>query len=432
MINFKYYNWYINTLILTMKKDFILNDFKKDFPFFKKNKNYVYLNSSATSLKLSYVIDELNNIYSNYDLSTDRSNLFDKQNEIIDLYNSSIKKVANHINANIENVFPTYGTTDFLNKIIFKIISNLNDNDEIILGKLEHAANILPWINISKELNKKIIFKWYEIKDWKLDLDNLKKLITNKTKVISVAHVYNTTGAKNDLLKIREIVGEDIILVVDGAQAISHIKIDVKKDDVDYYIFGSHKAFGPYALGFAYIKDLNKIKTPWTYGGGNNVFYDENKTEYKDGKLKFIAGTKDIPGVIAFGKSIDYIDKIGINNIENYNNYLKKYAENKIGSLKNVIILNKGIKSSNLFFEVKNVPSEDVGYHLSQKKIILRTGSACVKLKNKFFNSSSSIRASFHIYNTTEDIDKLYDEIKNGGDFLGAFFDKRETSEFCK
>ena len=405
---------------------------KKDFKYLRDNPEVVFLNSSATSLKPDIFVNKLSEIYSNRDTSYGRGYTLDinKEDNSMFLYNETLKKVAKHINANVENVIPTYGTTDFLNKAIWKLVLNLNDGDEIILGKLEHASNVSSWIEIIKELKKDIKIKWYELKDWKIDYDHLSTLITNKTKIIAIAHVYNTSGAKNNLVKIRNSIGKDVILFVDGAQAFGHIPIDVKESSVDYYIFGTHKAFGPHSLGFAYIKDLNKVKRPWNYGGGNNLTYDENNITYKEGVDKFIPGTRDVPGVIAFATSMDYIEDFGIQNIEKHNLDLKKYAEEKVGSLSNIKIINKGVESSNLFFEVKNVAGEDVGYSLAQEKIIVRHGHSCVKM-SKDFQPHKAIRASFHIYNTREDVDKLYNAIKEGGDFLDGLFNKRPTSKFC-
>lgn len=412
---------------MNLKK--IDHNVKQDFSFFKNNPNLIYLNSSATSLKPDCVIDTMVNIYKENDTSFSRSNSSNNREYV----KKTFKVVANHLNASTEDLIINYGTTQAINSLAFKIINNLNDGDEIILGKLEHSSNVLPWIHIAKELNKKIIFKWYILKNWKIDLEHLETIISSKTKLIAISHIYNTVGTKNDLKKIREKIGKKIELFVDGAQAIGHIKIDLKESDVDYYVFGCHKAFGPYGLGFSYIKNLHKkILHPFFYGGGIAQTYDENSISYKEGKIKFMAGTIDIPSIISFQKSIEYIEKYGADQIEKYNNSLKKYAEEKLSSLKNVRIINKDIKSSNLFFEIKNIAGEDVGFHLINKGIILRTGSSCVKMNYGDYEAYKAIRVSFHIYNSIEDVDILYNEIKNGGDFLEALFNKKPPSEFCK
>lgn len=403
---------------------------REQYKYLRENKDIVFLNSSATSLKPDVFVEKLAKVYSNNETTYGKSHLT-SENDKIEQFELTIKKVANHINANEDNVIPTYGTTDFINKVAHSLISKLEDGDEIILGKLEHAANILPWTMMIKEQKKDITVKWYELKDWVIDYDKLAKLVTNKTKLISVAHIFNTTSAKNDLEKIRLAVGNDVTIIVDGAQAIGHTKIDVTKGDIDYYIFGTHKAFGPHSLGFAYVKNLENIESPWTYGGGSNITYDEDSVVWKENKDKFISGTRDVPGIIAFGTSIDYIESFGVEDIERYNNELKDYAEEKIGSLDNVRIINKGVKGSNLFFEVKGVAGEDVGYHLGLRNIVVRTGTNCVKMTYGDYETYKSIRVSFHIYNTKDDVNRLYEEIKSGGDFLDSLFNKKPTSKIC-
>lgn len=407
-----------------------IKDIKYDFKYLKDNKDLVYLNSSSTSLKPDIFVKKLSDIYSNHVTSFGKS-AHSKDLDIMSIYIYSLNKIARHINSEYENILPTYGTTDFINKVARKIITSLNNGDEIILGKFEHAANILPWVNICKEQGKNIIFKWYKIKDWKIDFDHLKSLVTDKTKVLSIAHVFNTSGSINDISMVRKAIGKDVILVVDGAQAIGHIPINVKDGDTDYYIFSAHKAFGQHGLGFSYVKNLESIEEPWTYGGGNNLDYSETTVEYKKGKNKYIVGTRDVPGVIAFGTCIDYIESFGIENIYDYNKSLKKYAEKRLLTLSNVKILNPGVDSSNIFFEIDGVAGEDVGYHLSMNGIILRTGTNCVKIKNNLYEQYKSIRASFHIYNTFEDVDKLYEAIKSGGDFLESLFGKKPPTDIC-
>ncbi|BDU67809.1 MAG: cysteine desulfurase [Candidatus Tyloplasma litorale] len=414
-----------------MNKRKIDASIKKDFPFLQNNKETIFLNSSSSSLKLGIVINKMLEMYSKNESLVFRTTSMNTKDNL-EILSETFNVVSNHINAPIEDVILTYGTTYSINRIAFKLINSLNDGDEIILGKMEHSANILTWKKIAKELNKKIVFKWYNLKNWEIDYLNLKELITDKTKIIAVAHVFNTVGTKNDLKKIREIIGNKVKLFVDGAQAIGHIPINVQEADVDYYVFGAHKCFGSFGIGFAYIKNLQSIEEPFQYGGGTDQNYSEDEVIYKTNKFKFLAGTIDLPGAYAFKYAIEYIESFGMEQIEEYNNSLKAYAEKKIGSLKKVNIINKNVKSSNLFFEIKGVSGEDVGYHLSKDNILLRTGSSCVKITYGDYQPYKAIRASFHIYNNKEDIDKLYESLKNGGDFLEALFNKRSPSEICK
>lgn len=405
---------------------------KNDYRILRENPDLVFLNSSATSLRPDVVMNYFHDIYTDRITSIHRG--FKAPSDIHDndsLYQDTLDAVAEHMNADYGTIIPTYGTTDFINKLAFRLISDLEDGDEIILGKLEHAANILPWVHIAKMLKKNIVIKWYELKNWTVDIDHLKTLITDKTKIMAVAHVFNTIGIANDIHAIREVIGEDVILCVDSAQGIGHKPIDVLDMDCDYCYWGAHKVFGPHALGFAYIKDIDKMGQPFSFGGDMQITYNEDSILYKGGIWKFQAGTQDVPGVIAFGKAMEYVEDFGIENIQKHCDDLKSYAEEKIGSLPNIRVINEGVESSNFFFEVKGVEGKVVAYHLAQNNIIVRSGAACVKIVNDQYDNTKSIRASFHVYNTREDVDKLYDAIVDGGDFSQINVDHIDTSAIC-
>ncbi len=414
-----------------MKKQ-ITADIKNDFRVLRENPEMVFLNSSATSLRPDSAMDYMHQVYTDRITSIHRgftipSDQTDNDGE----YQDTLDVVAEHMNADYGTIIPTYGTTDFVNKLAYRLISQLEDGDEIILGKLEHAANILPWKNVAKLLKKDIVFKWYQLKDWKVDLDHLKTLVTPKTKIMAVAQVYNTVGVANDIGAVREAIGNDVILVVDSAQGIGHKKIDVKEMKADYCFWGAHKVFGPHALGFAYIKDIETMDMPFSFGGDMQTDFDEDTITYKDGIWKFTAGTQDVPGVIAFKKSMDYLNQFGIEEVQAYCEGLKAYAEEKIGSMPNVRVINEGVGASNFFFEIEGVEGKTVAYYLSQKSIIIRSGAACVKIKNENYDQNTSLRASFHIYNTKEDVDKLYDALVEGGDFSQVKIEEIDNSAIC-
>lgn len=406
---------------------------RDDFKLLRENSDFTYLNSGATSLKPDHIIDGLQSLY--IDNPTYMGRGFDlteaeKDNE--ELFFEALAKVAKHINANERTVIPTYGSTDFLNKVALNLLLDLEDGDEVILGDLEHASNILPWVNIAKDLKKNIVFKWYKLKDWVVDTEDLKSLVTDKTKVMAVAHFYNTTGAKNDLNAIREAIGPKVKLVVDAAQSVGHTRVDVTEGDCDFYIFGGHKIFATHGIGMAYIKDLLKHERPFSYGGHMQKTYDRDSIEYKPGRLKFIAGSQDVPGVITFGNAIDYIEELGIDNIEKYNLELQAYALQELAKVPKLRIINEGVESSNIFFEIKGVAGEDVAYHLYTKNIVIRAGANCVKMKNDIYSQVNALRVSLHFFNTKEDIDKLVKELIDGGDFIDALFRKRKPSKICE
>ncbi len=414
-----------------MNKRKIDKSIKNDFPFLKNNHNIIYFNSSETSLKPGVVIEELVRNYEGVPLLNrgldNNGNIANNEERYLGI----LDHVAKHINANNNDVILNYGTTDAINEIAKSIIQELEDGDEIIVGTQEHGSNVLPWIYIAKQLNKKIAIKWYKLKDWKVDIDHLKTLVTPKTKLMAVALVYNTTGATNDMASIRNVLGDNVKLFVDGAQAIGHIKIDVEIGKVDYLVFANHKSFGTNGAGFTYIRNLDSLVYPFAYGSKMNIKYTKDSISFNKGRLRFISGSQDIAGQFAFDKGLEYIESFGMDEIEKYTNELKRYAEEKLSSLSNINIVNKNVTSQILFFEVLNASGEDVQYHLQSKNIIVRSGASCVRMYEGY-NANKTIRVSFHIYNNKDEIDRLYEEIKSGGDFIDALFSKREPSKICK
>lgn len=419
-----------------MAKRAIDKSIKDDFKYFETNPEITYLNSGTTALKLTSMVEKMNEIYLTRENTYDRS-LSNTAKMNADDLEATFETVARHINAPQEDLTIMTGTTHSINTLARRIISELNDGDEIFVGEMEHHANLIPWFKYAKELNKDIKFTYYPLTDdFQIDFDKLKTMVNENTKLMAVAHVFNTVGVTHDIKKIREAIGDNVKLFVDGAQAISHARIDILNTNPDYYVFGLHKGFGPFGTAIAYIKNLNDIEEPFWYGGGSDINYDKyGNVDFRNGRKRFMAGSLDLPGIIAMKVAIDYIDSIGIDEIVEHNYQLKKYAEERItAELPNIRIINKGLHSPNVFFEVKGVSGEDVAYHLIQNNIIVRHGSACVKITNGSYNYSKVVRASIHVYNNKEDIDKLVEALKSGGDFISALFGKRKDNddEGCK
>lgn len=387
---------------------------EKKFPYFKNNKNIIYFDSALTSLKPKSVIDEITNFYTKLNYSTFRSTnkIAEKMNN---KFENSVKKIANFLNVSKEEIVFTSGSTDGLNDLSRTLIKKLEKNDEIILGDFEHASNFLPWKEYGKEKNIK--FNYYKINNkFEVDIDDLINKINKKTKIVSIAHVFNTLGTTNNIKEISKKIKEknkDCILVVDGAQAVGHIETNLKILNPDCYIFSGHKMFASNGIGICYIKKnlLKKIE-PFKYGGGNNIDFQKDKIIYKDIPKNFYAGTLNYPGIFSLAKAIEFIEKNEIKNIENYCNNLKSYAEEKLSNFDEIRIVNKNVKSSILFLETKDIPAEDISYLLGRKNILLRSGTNCVKIKNEYFNQNKTLRLSFHIYNKKKEIDKFIIELK--------------------
>ena len=291
----------------------------------------------------------------------------------------------------------------------------LSDGDEVLTTKAEHASVLLPWYELKKEKDIKIDYIDLN-SDTSFNIDNLKKKINDKTKVISLSHVTNVLGDIRDIEEITKIAHENNILVlVDAAQSAPHMKVDVQKLDVDFMCFSAHKMLGPTGVGVLYGKEfLLEKMNPFITGGGMNDFFDSlGNTEYKDLPYKLEAGTPNIAGIIGFGGAIKYINEIGIDNIYNHELELKKYMIDKLSKIKGITIYNKEFKNGIVTFNKEGLFAQDVAAYLNKKGICVRVGSHCAKILSEVLGVKNTIRVSMYVYNTKEDIDKLVDALDN-------------------
>ena len=388
----------------------VKNDFKM------LNKSLVYFDNGATTFKPNCVIDSIIDYYSNYTANAHRGD-YDISIKVDTMYENTRRLIANFINAkkDSEIVF-TNNTTDSLNKIVFGYFkNNLKENDEILISKSEHASNILPWFELKDQLGLKINYINLNEK-LELTLDQVKKAITPNTKVISIAHITNVVG---DVRPIKEIIEfahkNNILVVIDGAQSVPHIRIDVQKLDIDFLAFSAHKMCGPTGVGILYGKEelLNNIY-PIIVGGGMNASFEFDGTRVYDNPPQLLeAGTPNIADVIAFGKIIEYINNIGIDKIHDYEVNLKEYAISKLETVKDIIIYNKNSKSGIITFNIKDIFSQDLAIYLNKYNICVRAGSHCAKILKDDLGIKNTCRISFYFYNTKEEIDKLIEVLNN-------------------
>ena len=387
---------------------------REDFQVLKSN--IIYFDNGATTLKPKCVIDAINDYYNNYCANTHRGD-YKISLKASSEFELSREKLKAFINAESkEQIVFTSGTTESLNMIVngyFKY--NLNENDEVLISKSEHASNILPWYELSNEIGIKVNYIPLE-EDHSLSLEGVKKAITPSTKVISIAHVSNVIG---DVRPLKEIISyaheKGILVVVDAAQSVGHISVDVQDLDVDFMAMSAHKMCGPTGIGALYGKYdlLDKIK-PYKYGGGMNVAFSSPKEiEYMDLPQKLEAGTQNIAGVIGYGKAIDYINSIGVDNIEEYTSSLKRYLIDKLKDVKNINIYNQDIEGSTLTFNINNVFAQDTGIYLDKYNICVRSGAHCAKKLEDEIGIKNTVRISLYFYNTKEDIDKLVEALNN-------------------
>ena len=315
-----------------------------------------------------------------------------------------------------DEIIFTSNATDSLNKIVFGYFRyNLKDNDEVLITKAEHASNILPWFELSNEININVNYIPLN-ENYEITLDNVKKSITKNTKVISLAYISNVVG---DIRPIKEIIEYahklGIKVVVDGAQAVAHMKIDVIDTDIDFLAFSAHKMCGPTGLGILYgKKELLNNLYPTCFGGGMNASFTFDRiTKYKSLPSKLEAGTLPIASIIGFGSVIDYLNNIGMDNIYNYEKELRNYAIDRLSEIENIEIYNTNSKSGIITFNYKDIFPQDLAIYLDKYNICVRAGNHCAKLLKDELKIKNTCRVSLYFYNTKEDIDALVKALKN-------------------
>ena len=393
--------------------------YREDFPIL--NNDIIYFDNGATTLKPKCVIEAMNDYYYNYGANIHRGD-YKISLEASNAYEEVRNKVAKFIGAKSPNeIVFTSGATESLNKIVFGFMRNyLNENDEVLLTKSEHASNVLPWLELAKIKNIKI--KYIPLNDnHELTIDNLKNTITKNTKVISIAHITNVVGDVRDINKISKIAHQNnIILVVDGAQSVPHMKTDVTLDDVDFLTFSAHKMLGPTGVGVLYgkTKHLEKM-APIEFGGGMNQYFEvTGEVEYKSIPTRFEAGTPPIAEVIGLGKAIEYLESIGMDKIYEYEKELKKYLVSKLEKNPKVILYNKSTDSGVLAFNLEGIFSQDTAIYLDHYNICVRAGNHCAKILKDEINIKNTCRISLYLYNTKEEIDKLIEVLEKSDDLF--------------
>jgi len=391
---------------------------RDDFPILKQD--LIYFDNGATTLKPKCVIDEVVDYYSNYTANAHRGD-YDNSLKVDIKYEEVRTKVKDFINCdNEKEVVFTSGATDSLNRVVFGYMKYyLKSGDEVLITKAEHASNILPWLELEKEIGIKV--KYIPLDNHLVTVENVINNITDKTKVISLAHITNVLGDERPILEIGKICREkNILFVVDGAQSVPHIKVDVRELNIDFLAFSAHKMLGPTGVGVLYGKlDLLEKMRPTLFGGGmNSTFLSNGEVEYKSLPSRLEAGTPNIAGVIGMGKAIDYLMEIGMDNITNHERKLKKYFLDKIKDIENIVVYNKDIDSGIVAFNIDGVFSQDTAVYLNHYHICVRAGNHCAKILKEDLFVKNTCRISFYIYNTEEEIDRLVEVLKNSKDIF--------------
>lgn len=388
-----------------------VNNLKKDFPIFE-NKEITYLDSGATTQKPTSVLEAIEKFYKNENANPHRG-AYGLSIEATEIYENTRDKIAKFINAkHREEIIFSKNASESLNLIAYSYgLDNLKKDDEIVLSIMEHHSNLVPWQMVAKKTESKLNYMYindnFEISD-----EEIETKITDKTKIVGITHVSNVLGTINNIEKIIKYAHKKgAIVVVDGSQSIPHMEIDVQKLDADFFVFSGHKMLAPLGIGILYGKReiLNKMN-PFLMGGDMIEYVYEQETTFAPLPNKFEAGTQNVEGVIGLGAAIDYIKNIGYNKIQEIEKEVTSYARQELSKLEYLTLYltpNKEKHSSVISFNIKGVHPHDVASILDSENVCVRSGNHCAQPLLRSMGIDSTCRASFYIYNTKEDVDKL-------------------------
>ena len=406
-----------------------INEIRKHFPMLNnnikmQNKSLVCLDNCSTTFKPQCVIDAEMEYYARMTSNAHRGD-YDLSYQMDVKIEEARQAIARFVNCEKDEVVFTSWTTAGLNMVAFGYgLKFLKAGDEIIISEAEHASNILPWFEVSKLTGA--VIKYIPFDEFgRLTADNLKKVISNKTKIISIAHVGNVLGYINDVKGMAKIAHEyGAIMVVDGAQSVPHLKTDFKDLDCDFLAFSAHKMCGPTGIGALIGKyELLDKMNPYVVGGGNNSTFDNTgAVNYRLPPAKFEAGTQNIAAILGFKKAIEFIENIGIEAIHAHDIELIRYAKERLKGFDKIEILNPLSENGILTFNIKGVFPQDEATLLNYKGIAIRSGEHCAKMIHAYLKTKASCRMSTYLYTSKEDIDSFVDALINGGDILDAYF----------
>ena len=391
-------------------------DYKKDFPIFN-NRNITYLDSGATTQKPQYVIDAIDEFYEHNNANPHRG-AYSLSIDATNVYEGTREKIAKFINARKANeIIFSKNASESLNLIAYSYgLENLKEDDEAVLSIMEHHSNLVPWQYVTKKTGASL--KYMYINDeFELSKEEIESKITDKTKIVGITHVSNVLGTINNVKEIIKYAHKKgAVVIVDASQSIPHMKIDVQDLDADFVVFSGHKMFAPLGIGVLYGKEklLNNMN-PFLMGGDMIEYVYEQDTTFAPLPNKFEAGTQNVEGVVGLGAAIDYINKVGYDNIEKIEKEVVSYARQELSKLDYLDLYmspNEENHSSVISFNIKGVHPHDVASMLDFKGVCVRSGNHCAQPLLRYMGIDSTCRASFSIYNTKEDVDRLVDAIK--------------------
>lgn len=390
-----------------------LLNIKKDFPVLNNNPDLVYLDTGATALKPKCVIDKINEYYDKYGVNVNRG-VYELSYEATTEYEETRTLTAKFLNAREKEIVFTKGASNGLNMVALGFgVDYIQEGDEIITTELEHHSNVLPWMNVAKKKNATL--KYIELDSTgRITVEAFKKTITEKSKVLAITYVSNVMGYITPIKEIIKIAHEhNIIVVVDAAQAVPHMKVDVQDLDCDFLAFSAHKMFGPTGFGilFGKYKYLKKM-SPIEYGGDMIDVVEKYEATTKDAPYKFETGTPPIAEAIAFKEAIKYIESIGYDRIHEHEQILLNYAREKLSKVEGITIYNPTSETAIITFNINKAHPHDAATIFDEYHVALRAGHHCAQLITKWLDCVATLRACIYVYNDYHDIDVFVEAVK--------------------
>ena len=400
---------------------------KKDFPILEKG--ITYLDSGATTQKPIQVINAVDEYYKTMNANPHRG-AYSLSIEATEIYENTRTKIAKFINAKSrEEIIFSKNATESLNLIAYSYgMENLKKDDEIVISIMEHHSNLVPWQKVSKVTSSKLNYMYIN-SEFEIPDEEIENKITDKTKIVGITHISNVLGTINNIEKIiKHAHKKGAIVIVDASQSIPHMRIDVQKLDADFLVFSGHKMLAPLGIGVLYGKKelLNKM-TPFLMGGDMIEYVHEQETTFAPLPNKFEAGTQNAGGVVGLGSAIDYIENLGYDKIREIEQEIVNYAEEKLRKLDYLDLYltpNKENHSGVISFNIKGVHPHDVASILDSNGVCVRSGNHCAQPLMRYLGIDSTCRASFYIYNTKEDVDKLVSSLDKAYNMFKKYIKK--------
>ena len=399
-----------------------INKIRNDFPVFRENPNLAYLDSAAMALKPDCVIKAVDDYYNKLGVNVHRG-VYRLSYEATDRYEEARTTIAKFLNCDFEDVVFTRGSSASLNLVASSYGLNfLKPGDEVITSELEHHSSHMPWFNVCEKTGAKLKYVPLDSEN-RITVENFKKVLTKNTKVVALTYVSNVMGYVTPIKEIIKLAHEvGAIVTVDGAQAVPHMKVDVKDLDCDFLSFSGHKLCGPTGIGVLYgKKELLEKMPPIEFGGdmADTVLLDSQT--YKASPYKFETGTPIIAGAIGLAAACKYIESIGFDNIVKQEKELRAKAVSELKKIEGVIIYNESCETGVIAFNLDGIHPHDAASVFDNNDVCIREGHHCAQLITKKLGTIGTIRASFYFYNREEDIEKFIKAVKEAKDFFGQF-----------